>query len=136
MRLKPLLTGAMVLGLGTVPFANASDSKSDQERFTQQIGSELGVPDPGSVGNMERPIPAKPRGSHPDGTMRSMRPPPYIPGQTPVPRERTRALEERLRSGQMERPVAQGQISDRLEQLHSGSAESSSGNTATGQSAQ
>lgn len=135
MRFKSLLIGAMVLGLGTVPFTYAADSKPDQKRFSQQIGSEMGVPDPGSVGTLETPTPAKPRGPHPDGTMRSM-PSPYIPGQTPVPRERTRALEERLRSGQMERPIAQGQISDRLEQFHSGSAENSSGNTATGESAQ
>lgn len=135
MRFKSLLTGAMVLGLGTIPFTYAADPKSDQERFTQQIGSEMGVPTPGSVGSLEAPTPAKPRGSHSDSTMRSMRPP-YIPGQTPVPREQTRALEERLRSGQMERPIAQGQISDRLEQLHSGSVESSTSDTATGQSAQ
>lgn len=86
-------------------------------------------------GSQETPAPTKPRGSKPDGTMRSMQPP-YIPGQTPVPRERAQALEERLRSGQMERPIAQGQISDRLEQLHSGSAESSTSDTATGQPAQ
>jgi hypothetical protein len=122
----------MVLGLGTVPFTYAADPKSDQERFTRQIGSEVGVPEPGSLESLETPKPAKPRGSHLDGTMRSTQPP-YLPGQTPVPRERTRALEERLRSGQMERPIAQGQISDRLEQLHSGTAEGSSGNTATGQ---
>ena len=95
---------------------------------------------PGSMGlrpggSEETPIPAKPRGSHPDGTMRSMRPS-DIPGQTPVPSERTRALEERLRSGQIERPIAQGQISDWLEQLHSGSAESSTGGTTPGQSVQ
>ena len=135
MRFKSLLTGAMVLGLGTVPFTYAADPRSDQERFTWQIGNDTGVPDPGSVGSLETPTPAKPRGSHPDGTMRSMRPP-YIPGQTPIPRERTRALEERLRSGQMEQPIAQGQISNRLEQLHSGSAESSTGDRAIGQSGQ
>jgi hypothetical protein len=96
---------------------------------------------PGSVesrpgGSHETPMPlTKPRGSHPDGTMRSLRPP-DIPGQTPVPSDRIRALEERLRSGQMERAIAQGQISDRLEQLHSGSAESATGETASGQSVQ
>ena len=89
----------------------------------------------GPGGSQETPTPTKPRGSKPDGTMRSMRPP-DMPGQTPVPRERTQALEERLRNGQMEQPIAQGQISDRLEQLHRGSAESSTGDTATGQSAQ
>ena len=95
---------------------------------------------PGSMGSRpggshETPIPAKPRGSHPDGAMRSMRPP-DIPGQTLVPSERTRALEERLRSGQMERPIAQGHVSDWLEQLHSGSTEGPTGETAPGQSVQ
>lgn len=135
MRFKSLLTGVMVLGLGTGSFTYAADPKSDQERFTRQIGSEVDVPEPGSVESLESPKPAKPRGAHPDGTMRSTQPP-YLPGQTTVPRERIRALEERLRSGQMERPIAQGQISDRLEQLHSGSTESSTSNAATGQSAQ
>jgi len=95
---------------------------------------------PGSMGSrpggsQETPIPAKPRGSHPDGAMRSMRPS-DISGQTLVPSERTRALEERLRSGQMERPIAQDHVSDWLEQLHSGSAESSTGETAPRQSVQ
>jgi hypothetical protein len=95
---------------------------------------------PGSMGSrpggsQETPIPAKPRSSHPDGAMRSIRPS-DIPGQTPVPSERARALEERLRSGQMERPIAQGHVSDRLEQLHSGSAESSTGETVPRQSVQ
>jgi len=134
MRFKSLLTGAMVLSLGTAPFIYAADPKPDQGQFTRQIGSETGVFEPASVGSLETPASPEPRGSHPDGTMRSMGPS-YMPGQPPVPRERSRALEERLRSGQMERPIAQDQISDRLEQLHSGSAESSTGNTATGQSA-
>jgi hypothetical protein len=77
-------------------------------------------------------MPAKPRGSYPDGTMRSLRPS-DMPGQTLVPNDRTQALEERLRRGQMERPIAQGQISDRLEQLHSGSAERLNGETTPGQ---
>ena len=136
MRFKSLLTGAMVLGLGTVSFTYAADQKSDQKPFTQQMGNEMGVPDPGSVGGLGTSTPANPRGSHPDGTMRSMRPPPYIPGQTPVPRERTGRLKSGCAVGRCERPIAQGQISDRLEQLHCGSAESSSGNTATGESAQ
>lgn len=80
-------------------------------------------------------MPAKPRDSKPDGTMRSMRPSDR-PGQASVSRERVQALEERLRSGQMERPIAQGQISDRLEQLHRGPVEHSTGDTTSGQSAQ
>ncbi len=95
---------------------------------------------PGSVesrpgGSQETLIPAKPRGSQPDGVMRNKRPP-DIPDQTPAPSVRARALEERLRRGQMERPIAQGEISDRLEQLHSGSAEHSTGETTPGQSVQ
>jgi hypothetical protein len=88
------------------------------------------TPAPGSVGShpgrsQEIPIPAKPRSAPFD-----------IPGQTTVPNERARLLEERLRSGQMERPIAQGEVSDRLEQLHSGSAGRSTGETAPGQSGQ
>jgi hypothetical protein len=95
---------------------------------------------PGSVGShpggrQETLIPAKPRNSHPDGAIRSRRPS-DIPDQTPELSVRARALEERLRRGQMERPIAQGEISDRLEQLHSGSAEHSTGETPPGQSVQ
>ena len=95
---------------------------------------------PGSVGSRsggshETHTPTKPKGSKPDGGIRSMRPP-DMPGQALVPRERTETLEERLRNGQMDQPIAQGQISERLEQLHRGSAESSTGDTAIGQSAQ
>lgn len=43
----------MVLGLVTVPFAFAADATSDQERFVRQIGSETGVPVPGSVSDQE-----------------------------------------------------------------------------------
>ena len=95
---------------------------------------------PGTVeshpgGSQETLIPAKPKGSRPDGAMRSRRPP-DIPDQTPPPNVRARDLEERLRRGEMERPIAQGEISDRLEQLHSGSAGGSTGETAPRQSVQ
>jgi hypothetical protein len=95
---------------------------------------------PGSVGShpgktQQTPTPAKPRGSPSDRARQSMRPS-DIPGQTTVPSEQLRALEERLRSGQMERPIAQDQVSDRLEQLHSGSAERSTGDTTSRQSVQ
>ena len=53
MKFTPLFTGAMVLGLVTVPFAFAADATSDQERFVRQIGSETGVPVPGSVSDQE-----------------------------------------------------------------------------------
>jgi hypothetical protein len=95
---------------------------------------------PGSVGShpgggQEPLILPKPRDSHSDGTKRSMRPA-DVPDQTTAPNVRARALEERLRRGQMERPIAQSQISDWLEQLHSGSVERSTGDTVPGQSAQ
>lgn len=98
---------------------------------------------PGLVGShpgksRETPVPAKPRGSPSDSSMQSMRPSdiPGIPGQMTVPSERLRALEERLRSGHMERPIAQDQVSDRLEQFHSGSVERSTGDTTSRQSVQ
>jgi hypothetical protein len=92
---------------------------------------------PGSVKSHPREsqetiTPAKPRDSHLDGAMRSRRPA-DIPDQTPAPSVRARALEDRLRRGQMERAIVQGEISDRLEQLHSGSAESTTGETVSGQ---
>ena len=86
-------------------------------------------------GSQETLIPAMPRNSHPDGGKRSMRLA-DIPDQTPAPSMRARALEERLRRGQMDRPIAQGEISDRLEQLHNGSAGRSAGETTLGQSVQ
>ena len=95
---------------------------------------------PGSVGShpggsQETLIPPKPRGSHPDETKRSMRPS-DVPDQTTAPNVQARALEERLRRGQVDRPIAQSQVSDWLEQLHSGSVERSTGDTGPGQSAQ
>ena len=43
------------------------------------------------------------------------------PKQIPAPLDRSQVVEERLRSGQMEKPIAQGEVSDRLNQLYSGS---------------
>jgi hypothetical protein len=43
------------------------------------------------------------------------------PKQMPAPRDPSQAVEERLRAGQMEKPIAQGEVSDRLNQLYSGS---------------
>ena len=94
---------------------------------------------PGSVKShtgehQEAVTPAKPKGSPPDGSVRGRRPS-DIPDQTPTPNVRARALEERLRRGQMERPIAQGEVSDRLEQLHSGAATSTTDDTVSGQAA-
>lgn len=135
MRFTFLLIGAMVLGLGVVPFAHAADQKPGQERLSRQIASEMSVAEAGSVESLETSKPAKPRDSHSTDTIRSTRPP-YIPGETSAQRERSRALEERLRNGQMDRPIAQDQVSDRLEQLHSGGTGTSTGHMDSGQSAQ
>jgi hypothetical protein len=43
------------------------------------------------------------------------------PKQMPLPRDPSQVVEERLRSGQMDKPIAQGEISDRLNRLYSGS---------------
>jgi len=86
---------------------------------------------PGSAGahhGNESAKPAKPRSPQSTDSLKN---PPHQPNQAPTPRE---ALEDRLRSGQMDRPVAQDQVSDRLEQLHNGSAEHSPGEMPTGQS--
>src|SRR6185295_13767193 len=88
-----------------------------------------------SGGSQETLISPKSKDSHADATKRSMRPP-DIPDQTTTPNMRARTLEERLRSGQMERPIAQSQVSDWLDRLHSGSRERSQDDTVPGQSAQ
>jgi hypothetical protein len=54
--------------------------------------------------------------------------------EAPVPTDRAREVEERVRSGQMEQPIAQGEISERLNQLESGS-NSVSDQASTGHSA-
>jgi len=107
---------------------SAMPAHSQSTAATGSVGSHPG-------GSQETLLSAKPKGSHPDGTNRSMRPS-DIPDQTPAPDVRARALEERLRRGQMERPIAQGEVSDRLEQLHHGSARHSPGETTPGQSVQ
>jgi hypothetical protein len=48
-------------------------------------------------------------------------PPAAKPKQFPAPRDPSQAVEERLRSGQMDKPIAQGEVSDRLNHLYSGS---------------
>jgi hypothetical protein len=51
-----------------------------------------------------------PRATTPTGRMR----------EAPLPPDRAQQVEERVRSGQMDQPIAQGEISERLNQLHSG----------------
>ena len=59
------------------------------------------------------------RKTDPNATVRT--PSAGKPKQIPVAPDRTQTVEERLRSGQMEKAIAQGEISDRLNQLYSGS---------------
>ncbi len=61
-----------------------------------------------------------PRKADPNATVRT--PSASKPKQIPVTPDRTQAVEERLRSGQMEKAIAQGEVSDRLNQLYSGSS--------------
>ena len=61
-----------------------------------------------------------PRKADPDMTTRGT-PSAGKPNQTPAPFDRRQAVEERLRSGQMDKPIAQSEISDRLNGLYSGS---------------
>jgi PRC-barrel domain len=53
MKFTTFLAGVMVLSLGTVPLTYAVNPGSDQERFQQQIGNEMGVPEPGSIADQE-----------------------------------------------------------------------------------
>lgn len=86
-----------------------------------QIGTASAADD-GSAGSgsLERGKPAMPRKADPHMTTRGT-PSAGKPNQTPAPFDRRQAVEERLRSGQMEKPIAQGEISDRLNGLYSGS---------------
>lgn len=74
---------------------------------------------PASDGRQEPGKLATPRKTDPNATVRT--PSAGKPKQIPVAPDRTQTVEERLRSGQMEKAIAQGEISDRLNQLYSGS---------------
>ena len=83
-------------------------------------------------GTHEARKPATPGTANPDGTMRGT----TQAGKArlaPMPPDRAQEVEERVRSGQMEQPIAQGAISERLNQLQSGS-KSLSDETASGHS--
>ena len=72
-----------------------------------------------SSGSREAGRPAMPRKADPH--VPEAAPSPARPKQLPAPPDRNQVVEERLRSGQMEKPIAQGEVSDRLNQLYSGS---------------
>jgi hypothetical protein len=64
--------------------------------------------------------PVSPGTATPKGTTRGITPTGKI-REAPVPPDRAQEVEERVRSGRMEQPVAQGEISERLNRLESGS---------------
>src|SRR5207249_11297380 len=73
-----------------------------------------------SSGTPEERKPGTPGTANPNGTTRGT----TSTGKTreaPMPPNRAQEVEERVRSGQMEQPIAQGEISERLNQLESGS---------------
>jgi hypothetical protein len=93
-----------------------SITTATQSRIAMASGSdEVSAPS----GNQEPGTLAMPRKTDPNATGR--RPLAGKPKQIPVAPDRTQTVEERLRSGQMEKAIAQGEISDRLNQLYSGS---------------
>lgn len=65
----------------------------------------------------------KPKGMNPAESPE----PSQLPGQIAEPRDPKQIIEERLQRGQVEQPVAQGRISERLEQFYKDSAERSAG---------
>jgi hypothetical protein len=99
---------------------------------TQTAGG-AGSPGPPPGGTHESPKRGKPGTASPADAMRHARPSDKS-GLRFMPREQTPPLEERLQRGQMEEAVAQGRVSDRLEQLHKGLAEKRTENTAISQS--
>ena len=100
----------MTLSLGTI-------ASSTPLQISTASATDEGAPGSGS---QERGKPAMPRKADPDMTTRGT-PSAGKPNQTPAPFDRRQAVEERLRSGQMDKPIAQGEISDRLNGLYSGS---------------
>ena len=74
-----------------------------------------GSADPPPAGSHQTSKPGK------SGTAQNPVPPPGKPDVRSMPRKQTPPLEERLQRGEMEEAVAQGQVSDRLEQFHKAS---------------
>jgi hypothetical protein len=81
-------------------------------------GSRVLASAPGDTQEVRKP--ATPGTANRDGTAAGTAPAGKMK-QAPMPRDRAREVEERVRSGQMEQPIAQGEISERLNQLESGS---------------
>jgi hypothetical protein len=111
----PCILALSLLNIGIPTYTEAAPS-----------GSDSAGPTPGET--HEKRKPTSPRTANPRLT-----PPSGTPRQVPKPPDRAQEVEERVRSGQMEPPIAQNEISEQLEQLHSGSNESR-GEAAIGQS--
>ena len=82
--------------------------------------SGSGVQASASSGTPETRKPGSPGTAAPKGTTRGMTSTGKI-REALVPSDRAQEVEERVRSGQMEQPIAQGEISERLNQLERGS---------------
>jgi hypothetical protein len=99
-----------------ITFSLASSTIPTQLNLTVASGSDAGSTPSGSQKIGKPATPGKADANVTPGTPSAGK-----PKQIPVPPDRTRAVEERLRSGQMDKPIAQGEISERLNQLYSGS---------------
>jgi hypothetical protein len=99
----------MTLSLVSIMIATQSQIRASG---SDGISAPSGSQEPGKL--------AMPRKADPNATV-STPPSAGKPKQIPVAPDRTQTVEERLRSGQMEKAIAQGEISDRLNQLYSGS---------------
>ena len=96
---------------------------------TTASGSDAATAAPNTPEATKAPTPGT---ANPSGTTRGVTPAGKL-RQGPMPPDRAREVEERVRSGQMEQPIAQGEISERLNQLQSGSPHLAD-ETATGSS--
>lgn len=117
--------------VSSVPVLSA-DQVYSQSGGSTGGGSESIGSSPGGRHGMAKPGMSK--NTNPDAATRSMGPSgrsSQMQNQTPP--ERMQALENRLREGHLDQPIAQGQISDRLDQFYRGS-ENVSGDTTAGPS--
>jgi hypothetical protein len=97
--------------LSLVSITIATESQIRTVSGSEGVSASDGSQEPGTL--------AMPRKTDPNATVRM--PSAGKPKQIPMAPDRTQAVEEWLRSGQMEKAIAQGEISDRLNQLYSGS---------------
>jgi len=81
--------------------------------------SGVGAEESAFAENHETRKPAGPRGAGPHGTTQGTTAAGNMK-QNPMPPDRAQIVEERVRSGHMEQPIAQGEISERLNQMERG----------------